>query len=223
MGSGRGAPVPAGRGSPGSPRCGSRRTPLSASRGGASPGGTALPERPRCAPLSPGPRPEKLRGDPTRGRCVGRRRGTCPSGLLTLRPGRPRVAPLPVEARLEAGGWRKKPTGRRVYKKQPTKRRLWQISISLLFPAPAAVPPSRLPCLRSEAATWSPPPPALPLPGSGEAGRSPSFPGGTGPSLPLTFPCPLARAGRGPVPGSPSWERTRVRAAGRAEARTAAR
>lgn len=28
--------------------------------GGASPGGTALPERPRCAPLSPGPRPEKL-------------------------------------------------------------------------------------------------------------------------------------------------------------------
>lgn len=66
MGSGWGAPVPAGRGSPGSPRCGSRRTPLSASRAGASPGGTALPERPRCAPLSRGLRPEKLRGDPTR-------------------------------------------------------------------------------------------------------------------------------------------------------------
>lgn len=219
MGSGWGAPVPAGSGSPGSSRCGSRRTPLSASRGGASPGGTALPERPPCAPLSLGPRPEKLRGDRPRASAWegggGRaRRPPHPA------PGRPRAAPLPGEARLKG---KKNAAGRRVSEKQPTKHRFWQISISLLFPAPAAVPPSRLPCLRSGAAAWFPPPPALPLPGSGEAGRSPSFPGGTGPSLPLTFPCPLPRAGRGLVSGSPFWERTRVRAAGRAEARTAAR
>lgn len=220
MGSGWRAPVPAGRSSPGSPRCGSRRTPLSASRGGASPRGTAVPGRPRCAPVSPGPRPEKLRRDPTRassweGGMERARRPPHPP--LRLAPDR--VAP----GGRAAGGEKKNPHGRRVYKKQPTKRHFWQISISLLFPAPAAMPPSLLPCLRFGAAAWSPPPPTLPLPGSGEAGRSPSFPGGTGPSLPLTFPCPLPPTGRGLVSGSPSWARMRVRAVGRAEARTAAR
>lgn len=194
MGSGWGAPVPAGRGSPGSPRCGSRRTPLSASRGGASPGETALPERLRCAPLSPGPQPEKLRGDPSRASAWeggGGRAQWPPHPAPRLARGR--AAP----GGSATGGEKKIPTGSRVYKKQPTKRRFWQISISLLFPAPAPMPPSRLPSLRSGIAAWCPPPPALPLPGSGEAGRSPSFPGGTGPSLPLTFPCPFYRVREG--------------------------
>lgn len=111
------------------------------------PGGTALLGRPRCAPLSPGPRPEKLRGDATRaGPWEGG--GERARGLLTPRPTGP-ASRRSRGKRAWRGGKKKNSTGRRVYKKQPTKRRFWQISISLLFPAPAAMPPSRLPCLRA--------------------------------------------------------------------------
>lgn len=229
MGSGWGSPVPAGRGSLGSPRCGSRLPPLSVRRGGASPGGAGhrggLRSPPgrgrRCAPSSPDPRPGKLRGDPTRpGRVRGKAAGdgaAVPGGLLTLRPGRHQVVPLPGEA-----GWRgrkkKNPTGRRVYKKQPTKRRFWQISISLLFPAPAAVPPTPAR------------PPALPpirgrgsVPGAGKR-RDGSIPiprWGNGAKFAVNLPLPFTawRKGASSPARPPGEERGSVLRGGRRRAR----
>lgn len=78
------APLPVGRDSPGSPRCGSRRPPLSASGGGASPGSAG--------------HPGGLRSRPGRGggaRCRARGHGR----LLSPLPGK-----LREETRFDLGG-----------------------------------------------------------------------------------------------------------------------
>lgn len=194
MGSGWGAPVPAGRGSPGSPRCGSRRTPLSASRGGASPGGTALPERLRCALLSPGPRPEKLRGDPARaGAWEGG--GDVPGGLLTLCPGRPQVAPLPGAARLKG---KKKPDGEegllKTTNKTPFLADFDFTSVSRSrshAPIPPALPPFRGRGL-VRAASGSP------AAGKRRGGSIPILPPGNGAKFAVNLPLPFTACGKGP-------------------------
>lgn len=63
------------------------------------PGGLRSPSGRGCAPLSSGPRPKKLRGDPTWASAWE------DGGECTRRPPRPapRAAPLPGEARLERG------------------------------------------------------------------------------------------------------------------------
>lgn len=200
---------------PGVPRCGCRRTPLSASGGGAYPGDAGHPNGPWAARAPRRTRSrgrESCGGDLTRserGGCVGRRR----------RMGRPRrgasspralAGTAPYRSRgkrcwREEGGKKKKPTGRTVYEKQIHRTPfLAYFDFTSVSRSRRRTPPSRR-CLGSGAAARSPLPPSLPGPRSGEAGRSPSLPGGTGPSWLFTFPCPLRRRGRwGKAASSPA-------------------
>lgn len=127
----------------------------------------------------------------------GKAAGDVPGGLLTLRPDWPRVAPLPGEARLEGG--KKNPTGRRLYKKQATKRRFWQISISLLFPAPAAMPliPPALPPFRARGLV--PVASGSLAAGKRRGGSIPILPRGNGAKFAVNLPLPFFTAcGKGP-------------------------
>lgn len=186
--------MPAGRGSPGSPRCGSRRTPLSASRGGASPGGTALPERLRCAPLCPGPRPEKLRGDPGRaGAWEGG--GGCARRPPHPAPRRPRVAPLPGAARLEG---KKKPDGEEGLLKTTNKTPfLADFDFTSVSRSPSHTPilPA-LPPFRGRglvrAASGSP------AAGKRRGGSIPILPRGNGAKFAVNLPLPFTACGKGP-------------------------
>lgn len=227
---------------PGVPRCGCRRTPLSASRGGAYPGDAGHPSGPWAArsvrPVEPGAAAGKVAGGtrPDRSGAGAWEGGGGWGGRVA---GPPHPVPWPASRRTAPGGSgaggrrgkKKKTDGKDGLRKtNPQNAVSGVFRFHFCFPLPPPYTPfPLLPWLRGRGSVAA----ASVSPGAAErrGGSVPIAPRGNGAKLAVHLPLPFAAAGEvgegGLVPGSPSRGAGRRRrgpggCAGR-EARTAAR